>query len=150
MTPAPAAVRAPGRPSWPVALAGLGCLLALTPLLLIGGCYVRSYVLVGQVSIEIRPGLSANLVHLGAGDTATFRARAYNSAWPWYLKADSYEDPRRFAWTSSDDQVATVDLRGRVHALRPGVTWVRAAVGGVTSTLPIRVIVSAPGSPRDF
>jgi hypothetical protein len=80
---------------------------------------------------------------LTVGDRDTVRAQAYTRGWPSYVKYDSHGEPRRFVYSSSDPQVATVDADGIVVTARPGTTMLRAATAGAVS-LPMALTVAPP------
>jgi hypothetical protein len=47
--------------------------------------------------------------------------------------------PHELVWSSAEPQVARVDQRGRVRAVRDGEALIRLDYGGLSTTLPVRV-----------
>lgn len=78
---------------------------------------------------------------LTVGDKDTVRAQAYTGGWPSFTKYDSSNDPRRFAYFSSNPAVASITPDGVVETDSPGTTSLFASVDGITSP-PLLLTVS--------
>jgi len=80
---------------------------------------------------------------LTVGDKDTIRAQAYTGGWPSGTKYDSNNDPRRFTYSSSHPDVASVNVDGVVETHSSGTTSLFVSVDGVTSP-PLLLSVSPP------
>lgn len=78
---------------------------------------------------------------LTVGDRDTIRAQAYTGGWPSYTRYDSSSEPRRFLYSSSNPEVASVTLEGIVETRSVGATTLVASADGITS-LPLLLTVS--------
>lgn len=79
--------------------------------------------------------------YLTVGDQDTVWSQVYTGGWPSHIKYDSEIDPKRFQFSSSNPQVATVDVNGILTTHGIGTTVLHASTGGVESP-PLTLTVS--------
>ncbi|MEX2531196.1 MAG: Ig-like domain-containing protein [Gemmatimonadota bacterium] len=103
--------------------------LAVALLLTVGACEELTVTTMPVASVEISPG-SLTLVQ---GDQGTVSATPRGSA-------GIALSGRAVTWSSDDPSVAAVDASGRVEALEPGNTSIRAESEGVSSSIEVSVL----------
>lgn len=95
------------------------------------------------ITLEL-PG-SVSHAFLTVGDRDTIRAQAYTGGWPSHTKYDSRSEPRRFAYSSSNPEVASVTLDGIVETRSVGITTLVASADGIAS-IPLLLTISPPAN----
>lgn len=80
--------------------------------------------------------MTPDSLNIAIGDSATIRAQPVNAA------GAPVSDTSLF-WSTSDSTIASVDQRGRVHAVGIGAVNIDASVAGVSPKHPARVVVVA-------